>query len=72
MGELISKKTLFEGISTLLFNLSSGWIGVVVVAPGFFGVSNSGEFFTLLWQNLPLGILSLILALILSEQAKKS
>lgn len=65
-----SKKTYLEVFSALLVNLSSGWIGVLVIVPGFFGASGVSEYVGLLLKNLPFGIVSLVFALEFSERAR--
>jgi hypothetical protein len=63
---LFSKKTIFEVLSEISTNLTAGWIGVLVVSPGFFQISVS-EFKNLLTINFPLAIVGLYLSFVLKE-----
>ena len=67
----ISLKTLFEVLSEILENLTSGWFGLLIVAPGLFDVSSFDEYMHLLTINLPLGIVGLAATLLLKEKSKK-
>ena len=68
--KIFSVKTFLEILNDTLVNVSSGWFGVILVAPGFFGVSSAQQYFELLIKNLPFAILGLIGASILSEKIK--
>jgi len=56
-------------LSQLFTNLAAGWFGVVLIIPG---VTKLGNFEDFLWltKNLLLGILSLLVAMILSQKEK--
>ena len=69
---LFSWKTLLEIANQILINLSSGWFGVTLVAPGFFGVSSTQEYVVILFQNLPFGILGMVAAAYIAERIKES
>lgn len=68
---LITLKTLFEVLAGILENLTSGWFGLLIVAPGLFDVSSFEEYMRLLTINLPLGIVGLIATLLLKERSKR-
>lgn len=68
--KLFSKRTFLEVFNQILINLSSGWFGVVLIAPGFFGASSPQQYFGILLQNLPFGILGLMTSSYLSERIK--
>lgn len=67
MAKIFSSKTVFEVLASLWINLSSGWLGILVVAPGFFGVKSLEEYIKLLTINLPLAIVGLIFSFSLTE-----
>ncbi len=58
---------LFEG---LFLNLTSGWLGVLVVVPGVFGVSTVNEYLRLLIVNFPLGTTGLFFTLWLIDKKR--
>lgn len=68
--KLFSTKTFLETVLGILINLSSGWFGVILVAPGFFGVSSLPQYFNVLLHNLPFGILGVIISSYLAERIK--
>lgn len=57
-------------LSQLFTNLAAGWLGVVLIIPGVTKLETFGDF---LWltKNLLLGILSLLVAMILSGKGEK-
>ena len=65
-----STKTFFEVMTAVFVNLTSGWFGVLFVAPGLFEVVSFFEYRQLLTINLPFGILGLGLSLWLTEKNK--
>lgn len=67
----ITLQTLLEVLSGISENLTSGWFGVVIVAPGFFSISSLDEYIKLLTVNIPLGIVGLLATLLLKEKSKK-
>ena len=67
---LFSRKTLFEVLAGIWINLTSGWFGILVVVPGFFGVSSADEYTKLLTINVPLDIVGLVFSLVLTEKSK--
>ena len=69
--KLFSRKTLLNVSNQILINLTSGWFGVALIVPGIFGVSSPQQYFGILLQNLPFGILGLLLAAFLAERMKK-
>jgi len=56
-------------LSQLFTNLAAGWFGVVLIIPGITKLETFDDF---LWltKNLLLGILSLLVAIILSERGE--
>lgn len=67
MAKIFSSKTVFEVLASVWINLSSGWLGILVVAPGFFGLELLGEYIKLLTINLLLAIVGLIFSFSLTE-----
>ena len=59
-----------ETLAELFTNLAAGWFGVIFITPGFTGTNTLSEFFLLLSRNLPLAILSLIVATRIREEVK--
>jgi hypothetical protein len=68
--KLFSRKTLLEISNQVLVNLTSGWFGIVLIAPGIFGVSSAQQYLELLIKNLPFAIIGLTLCVILAERIK--
>jgi len=56
-------------LSQLFINLAAGWFGVVLIIPGVTKLDSFNDFFWLT-KNLIFGILSLLIAMILSEKEK--
>jgi len=57
-------------LSQLFANLAAGWFGVVLIIPGITKLETFSDF---LWltKNVLLGILSLLVAMILSQKGEK-
>lgn len=68
--KLFSGKIFLEISNQILINLTSGWFGIVLIAPGFFGVSSAQQYSELLAKNLPFAIIGLILCVIIAERIK--
>lgn len=64
---LVSRSSLLKALSGVSINLASGWLGVLLISPGFLGVSIS-QYVELLLLNLPPAILSLVLGIMLLEK----
>lgn len=62
-------KSILEAVGGLLLNLSSGWFGIILISPGFLGKSSSESIVTLL-VNIPFGILSLLLSIVIFYKVK--
>lgn len=58
---LIISKTRLKLLSEMFVNLAAGWVGLVLIAPGVWGISLEEVFFSLT-KNIPLAILSLLIA----------
>lgn len=58
----------YELLSDLFVNLSAGFFGAIFIFPGIFGFRSLAELATLLFFNIPFGILSLVVASRLKEQ----
>lgn len=67
---ICSKKTLLETISGLTLNLSSGWIGAVVVSPSIINFNLSIEYLEILFLNLIFGTFGIVFTLFLTERTK--
>ena len=59
---LISKSALSELLIGVLINLSSGWLGILLISPGFFQISTFSDYFGILIVNLPFAIVSFAIA----------
>ena len=68
--KVFSRKTIFEVFAGTTINLTSGWFGILLVAPGFFGDSTFEEYFKLFITNVPFGILGLLVSFWLTEKSK--
>ena len=49
-------------ISSILSNLSAGWIGSIIIFPGFFKIENASEFVILLTYSITFATLSMYFA----------
>jgi hypothetical protein len=67
---IFSDKTALEIIASIAVNLTSGWLGILLIAPGIFGVSGMTEYFRLVVVNLPFGVLGFIASGWLLEKSK--
>ncbi|MDO8515178.1 MAG: hypothetical protein Q7S14_01635 [bacterium] len=63
MVKIFSSHSVFSVLSDLAINLSSGWFGVVLIAPGISGSSSFTEYIQLLTINVPFGIVGLVIAM---------
>lgn len=68
--QLTARKT--EVLSEVFANLSASWFAIILVSPGIFGLSSFREILKLLTFNIPLGILSLGIAMYLKERSYES
>ena len=68
--KLFSAKSFLEVVSGIFVNLTSGWFGVLLVVPGFLKDLSLQEYIQLLTQNLPFGLVGLIISIILTEKSK--
>lgn len=68
--KLFTIKTLLEVVNQIFINLSAGWLGVILISPGFFGVSSQEQYFQLLIKNLPFAIVGIVLCSALAERVK--
>ncbi len=66
----ISKETFLEAGVGIAINLTSGWFAVMLISPGILGVSSIEDYIGLLTTNLPFGIVSLVLSLLLIERRR--
>lgn len=64
-----SKRTVLEVLSAILINLTSGWLGVLLITPGILGVPLN-EYLNLLILNLPFGIVGMIGSFWLTQRSK--
>lgn len=68
--KLISLKTFIEVLASISINLTSAWLGILVVAPGFIGVHNLNEYLQSLTVNGLFGMVGLIVSLGLMQLSK--
>lgn len=65
-----SIKGLFEVSLIIVSNITSGYFGLILISPGFLGLSlNSGNLWLLFW-NFVFGILGLLVSLLLYERSQ--
>jgi hypothetical protein len=62
LGFSISRPVLSELLTGVLVNLSSGWLGVLLISPGLFQVSTFSDYLWILIVNLPFAIVSFTIA----------
>lgn len=62
-------KPLIESLADLSINLASGWLGVLLISPGFVGIGPS-EFRQLLILNLPPAIPSFVFGWYLRDKVR--
>lgn len=72
MLRIFSQKTIFEVLASIWINLISWWLGILIIAPGFFGVKSIEEYKKLLTINLPLAIVGLMFSFSLTEVKNRS
>jgi len=58
-----------EVLSEIFANLSAGYFGVILFSPGLFGLPSFLSLIKILTLNLPLGILSMYIAMYLKEKS---
>lgn len=51
--ERFTKRNVLKALSDLSINLASAWLGVLLISPGFFGVTGSEYLKTLLFNLIP-------------------
>lgn len=59
---MFSRLTLASLLAEVFINLSSGWLGVLLITPGFFQVASWIEYLRILITNLPFAILCFAIA----------
>ncbi len=65
----ISTVTVIKGLAEISFNLASGWLGILLISPGFFGITLE-KFGELLFRNLFPAIILFVVGLFLTEKVK--
>lgn len=68
--KLFSRKSFLEVLSGIFVNLTSGWFGVLFIVPGLLKELSFEEYVRLLTQNIPFGIVGLIMSVVLTEKSK--
>jgi len=71
MKNWFSLKTFLEVLALISVNLASGWLGVILIAPGFVNTSVD-QYYGLLINNAPFATVGLLAALLLTEKAKRA
>jgi len=66
--KIISPITVKKALAELSINLSSGWLGIILISPGFLGVTPD-QYAKLILLNLPAGIAALIVGMFLLEKS---
>ncbi len=67
----ISRKISIELARQILVNLTSAWLGIILVAPGFFGEVSLASYLRLLLTNLPFAILGLVVSYWLMSEEER-
>ncbi len=67
---MFSRKTVFEVIASILINLTSGWLGVVLISPGIYAVP-ADQYPSLLTHNLPFATFGFVASLWFVEKNKQ-
>ena len=63
-------QTRLSLLSDMFVNLAAGWVGLVLIAPGVWGIAVDEAIFSLT-KNVPLAILSLLVAEQLAEGSER-
>jgi hypothetical protein len=58
-------KPVCATLADILANLSAGWLGLILIAPGFTGYPTLTEISLIVFRNLPPAIISFIIAVYL-------
>ncbi|MBI4039176.1 hypothetical protein HY384_04445 [Candidatus Daviesbacteria bacterium] len=66
----LSRSTILSSLSQISFNLTSIWLGVLIVTPGF-SEAGFAVYLDLLLKNLPPAIMSTVVGMIFLERSKK-
>jgi hypothetical protein len=66
--KLFKHKVIYIVLSGISINLTSGWFGILLIAPGFLGASVD-QYSKLLLINLPFGIIGLLASFWLTEKS---
>ncbi|MCS6956709.1 MAG: hypothetical protein N2593_00860 [Patescibacteria group bacterium] len=69
--KFFSLKTIFEVLAQISINITSGWFGILIITPGFFGVRSLNEYKNLLTTYIPFAIVNLLITFWLIEYSKK-
>ncbi len=70
MVKTIAPSTLGKGLADLSINLSSGWLGILLISPGFYGIAG-GKYVELLLINLPPALLAFLLGVFIAERSEQ-
>ena len=68
--KLVSRRNILDSLADLSINLASGWLGVLLISPGFLGVSFP-KYMELLLFNFPPAIIALLAGMFLRERMKR-
>lgn len=64
---VFSQKAVLEVFAAIFVNLSSGWMGIILISPGLFELTK-GQFSIILLKNVPFAIVGLLIVLALTER----
>lgn len=67
----MNKKILSEVLSIITINITSGYIGLMLVAPGFLGSKTFIDFLNTTLINLPLSLIGFLLSYVLLLKKEK-
>ena len=66
----LSGSTILSGLSQVSFNLTSVWLAILIITPGFSEI-NLAQYLELLLKNLPPAIMSLVAGMVFLERSEK-
>ncbi len=66
-----SRKTILEVLAGICINLTSGWLGLLIVAPGFLRIHDFNQYVQSLTVNGAFAIVGLFFSLLFTELSKR-
>lgn len=69
---IFSASNVFEVLAGVCINLTSAWLGALVIIPGLFNVASFESYQRILTANLPFGIVGLLASIWLVDRRRKN